>query len=44
MATVIYGEPVNFVNTKQLRAIARGSRIYYDLSTSNSTLISAINA
>ena len=44
MAIVIYGTPVNFMNTKQLRIIARGSGIYYDLSTSRASLISSINA
>ena len=44
MAIVIYGTPVNSMNTKQLRTIARGSGIYYDLSTSRASLISSINA
>lgn len=44
MAIVLYGTPVNFMNTKQLRRIARDSRISYDLSTTNASLISSINA
>lgn len=42
-AVTIYGTPVDHMNLKQLRKIARGSGIYYDLSTSRQTLIDAIN-
>ena len=42
-AITIYGTPVEAMNTKQLRRIARDSGIYYDLSTSRETLIDAIN-
>lgn len=42
-AITTFGTPVEAMTTKQLRRIARGSGIYYDLSTSRSTLIDAIN-
>lgn len=44
MAVVLYGTPVNFMNIKQLRKIARNSFISFDLSTTKAALISAINA
>lgn len=44
MAVVLFGTPVDFMNLKQLRRIARGSGIYYDLSTTKTELVSAINA
>jgi len=44
MAVVLYGTPVNFMNIKQLRRIARDSFISFDLSTTKAALVSAINA
>ncbi len=44
MAVVVYGIPVSFMNMKQLRRIARDSRIAFDLSTTKAALITAINA
>lgn len=43
MAVTKFGTPVNFMTLKQLRRIARGSGIYYDLSTTRASLISSIN-
>ena len=42
-AITIFGTPVDYMTMKQLRRIARGSGIYYDLSTSRKTLVDAIN-
>jgi hypothetical protein len=42
-AITTFGTPVEAMTMKQLRRIARGSGIYYDLSTSRETLIDAIN-
>jgi hypothetical protein len=41
-AITTYGVPVTPMNTKQLRRIARDNGIYFDLSTSRATLITAI--
>ena len=42
-AITTFGTPVDYMTMKQLRRIARNSGIYYDLSTSRSSLISSIN-
>ena len=44
MAVTIFGKPVDHMNLKQLRNIARNSGIYYNLSTSRASLISSIKA
>lgn len=42
-AITTFGTPVDHMNMKQLRKIARYSGLYYDLSTSREDLIAAIN-
>ena len=44
MAVVIYGTPIDAMNLKQLRRIARNSFLSYDLSTSRAALITLINS
>lgn len=42
-AITTFGTPVDYMNMRQLRHIARNSGIYYDLSTSREDLIDLIN-
>ena len=42
-AITTFGTPVDYMNLKQLRHIARNSGLYFDLSTTKSALVDAIN-